>query len=44
VLQQKRSDLQAVMQQHVDVDLPGTGGGDGAPALPANGFADTMPM
>lgn len=45
VLQQKRSDLQAAMQQHVDVDLPGAGGtGDGAPALPANGFADTMPM
>src|SRR6186713_2337807 len=47
VLQQKRSDLQAVMQSQVDVDLPVASGGsgrDGAPALPPNGFADTQPM
>jgi len=49
VLQQKRTDLQAVMQHQLDVDLPmGTGrsaaADDGAPALPANGFADTLPM
>jgi hypothetical protein len=48
VLQQKRSDLQAVMQSQLDVDLPmATGGravaGDG-PVLPPNGFADTLPM
>ena len=48
VLQQKRSDLQAVMQSQLDVDLPvasgRSSGGDGAPALPPNGFADTQPM
>jgi F0F1-type ATP synthase membrane subunit b/b' len=47
VLQQKRSDLQAVMQSQLDVDLPmatGRSAGDGAPPLPPNGFADTQPM